>query len=236
MSLDLNLVCLCPHLPLGRGKWRNGQTPLKPRLIRTARPRAAWQVTSLLHSHQLQRPRDRDGSSSTQPLSGSFQVSITVPQDPLESEQGRVAGSCPGANLERWECPGATFFHPPIHSVSRHLSHALWAWCHAAPEEEVTLGTGQTRKHGGSRWPVGSEGRARAQRHTHLMSKCRSHCRVAKHGANMSTASRDRPFSLRLENHRGDVDGTHPKLTNALFLVTAQGREGLSLSPDDRAH
>lgn len=56
---------------------------------------------------------------------------------------------------------------------------------------------------------------------------------MEKHGVNMNTASRDKPFSLRLENHRGDVDGAHLRLTDTLFVVRAQGRGGLSLSPDD---
>lgn len=45
----------------------------------------------------------------------------------------------------------------------------------------------------------GKEAGLGAERHAHLMSKWKSHCRVEKHRAKPNTASRDKPFSLRLE-------------------------------------
>lgn len=75
-----------------------------------------------------------------------------------------------------------------------------------------------------------------AERHTHLTSRWKSHCRVEKHWVKMNTESRDKPFSLRLENHRGDVNRAHPRLKTSPFVVRTQGRGELSLSPDDRAH
>ena len=44
---------------------------------------------------------------------------------------------------------------------------------------------------------------------THVMSRWRTHCTVEKHRAKLNPASGDKPFSLRLENHRSDADGGH---------------------------
>lgn len=80
-------------------------------------------------------------------------------------------------------------------------------------------------------------GRVGSQGYSHLKSKCTSHGRVEKHWVKLNTASRDKSFSLRLENQRDDADRSHSGLKNTLFVVRAQGRGGLSLPvPDDGTH
>ena len=62
------------------------------------------------------------------------------------------------------------------------------------------------------------EGLDRVPGYSHLNSKCRSHRRVEKHWVKLNTPSRDKSFSLRLENQRGVVDEvTQNSVTPALW-------------------
>lgn len=70
-----------------------------------------------------------------------------------------------------------------------------------------------------------TKGQGGAQRHTHLMSRWKTHGTVEKHWAKLNTVSRDKPFSLRLEKHRSGVGRGHPGLKNTLCSQsTGQGR------------
>ena len=61
--------------------------------------------------------------------------------------------------------------------------------------------------------------RTGSQGHSHLNSKCRSHRRVEKHWVKLHTPSRDKWFSLRLENQRDVVDEvTQDSITPSLWL------------------